>query len=71
MSIENDITGDVLVALDHELLKEMGLSSTGRRLKLLKLIAELEHPLSVSAEVSDLPTFYLLLPYLSLDILGP
>ncbi|OAQ30195.1 hypothetical protein K457DRAFT_31788 [Linnemannia elongata AG-77] len=38
---ENDITGDVLLDLTHDTLKDMGMSSTGRRIRLLKMIAEL------------------------------
>ncbi|GJJ75817.1 hypothetical protein EMPS_08175 [Entomortierella parvispora] len=38
---ENDITGDVLLDLTHDTLKDMGMTSTGRRIRLLKLIAEL------------------------------
>ncbi|KAF9537593.1 hypothetical protein EC957_007946 [Mortierella hygrophila] len=38
---ENDITGDVLLDLTHDTLKDMGMSSTGRRMRLLKMIAEL------------------------------
>ncbi|KAF9584546.1 hypothetical protein BGW38_006071, partial [Lunasporangiospora selenospora] len=38
---EHDITGDVLLDLSHDTLKDMGMTSTGRRIRLLKLIAEL------------------------------
>ncbi|KAF8934468.1 Adaptor for signal transduction [Haplosporangium gracile] len=38
---ENDITGDVLLDLTHDTLKDMGMASTGRRIRLLKMIAEL------------------------------
>ncbi|KAF9274169.1 hypothetical protein BGZ88_003216 [Linnemannia elongata] len=38
---DNDITGDVLLDLTHDTLKDMGMSSTGRRIRLLKMIAEL------------------------------
>ncbi|KAF9928374.1 Adaptor for signal transduction [Linnemannia zychae] len=38
---ENDITGDVLLELTHDTLKDMGMASTGRRIRLLKMIAEL------------------------------
>ncbi|KAF9350281.1 hypothetical protein BGX26_011506 [Mortierella sp. AD094] len=37
----HDITGDVLLDLTHDTLKDMGMVSTGRRIRLLKLIAEL------------------------------
>ncbi|KAF9191521.1 hypothetical protein BGZ51_007235 [Haplosporangium sp. Z 767] len=38
---EHDITGDVLLDLTHDTLKDMGMVSTGRRIRLLKMIAEL------------------------------
>ncbi|KAG9325260.1 hypothetical protein KVV02_000008 [Mortierella alpina] len=38
---DNDITGDVLLDLTHDTLKDMGMHSTGRRIRLLKMIAEL------------------------------
>ncbi|KAF9084520.1 SH3 and multiple ankyrin repeat domains protein 2 [Mortierella sp. AD031] len=38
---ENDITGDVLLDLTHDTLKDMGMTSTGRRIRLLKMIADL------------------------------
>ncbi|KAF9428092.1 Adaptor for signal transduction [Podila epigama] len=38
---ENDITGDILLELTHDTLKDMGMHSTGRRIRLLKMIAEL------------------------------
>ncbi|KAF9939819.1 hypothetical protein BGZ65_009351 [Modicella reniformis] len=39
--IDHDITGDVLLDLTHDTLKDMGITSTGRRIRLLKMIAEL------------------------------
>ena len=41
--IAHDITGEVLLDLNHDVLKEMGITSTGRRLKLLKSIGQLSH----------------------------
>ncbi|KAI1301143.1 Adaptor for signal transduction [Mortierella claussenii] len=38
---DHDITGDVLLELTHDTLKDMGMTSTGRRIRLLKMIAEL------------------------------
>ncbi|KAF9125363.1 hypothetical protein BGW39_007440 [Mortierella sp. 14UC] len=38
---QNDITGDVLLDLTHDTLKDIGMASTGRRIRLLKMIAEL------------------------------
>lgn len=40
-SPDNDITGDILLDLTHDTLKDMGMHSTGRRIRLLKMIAEL------------------------------
>ncbi|KAF9979367.1 polar growth protein [Actinomortierella ambigua] len=37
----NDISGDVLLELTHDTLKDMGVGSTGKRIRLLKMIAEL------------------------------
>ncbi|KAG0245234.1 polar growth protein [Actinomortierella wolfii] len=37
----NDISGDVLLELTHDTLKDMGMNSTGKRIRLLKMIAEL------------------------------
>ncbi|KAI9106014.1 hypothetical protein DFS34DRAFT_644818 [Phlyctochytrium arcticum] len=39
---DHDITGEVLLALGNDTLKEMGVNSTGKRIKLLKCIAELK-----------------------------
>ncbi|KAF9896722.1 Adaptor for signal transduction [Lobosporangium transversale] len=38
---DHDITGDVLLELTHDTLKDMGVTSTGRRIRLLKMITEL------------------------------
>ncbi|KAF9407690.1 hypothetical protein BGZ76_006062, partial [Entomortierella beljakovae] len=38
---EHDITGFILLDLTHDILKDMGMMSAGRRMRLLKLIAEL------------------------------
>ncbi|KAF9365022.1 Adaptor for signal transduction [Mortierella sp. NVP85] len=38
---EHDITGDVLLELTHDTLKDMGMASTGRRIRLLNMIGEL------------------------------
>ena len=37
---ENEITGDILVHLDHESLKEIGVESVGHRLLLLRAVYE-------------------------------
>lgn len=40
--VEHGIAGDVLVALDHETLQDMGMSSVGHRLTLLRAVYELK-----------------------------
>jgi len=40
--VDNDVTGDVLIELNHDILKEMGVISTGKRVKLLKHIEDLK-----------------------------
>lgn len=37
---ENDIVGEALIALKHDELKEMGISSAGHRLTILKSVYE-------------------------------
>ncbi|KAJ3194370.1 hypothetical protein HK101_002890 [Irineochytrium annulatum] len=37
---ENDISGDLLVHADHQMLKELGIASVGHRMHLLKAISE-------------------------------
>ena len=39
--LDQDITGDVLVSLDHDALKELGVHAYGRRYKLLNAIKSL------------------------------
>ena len=39
-SAENEIVGEALIALKHEELKEMGISSAGHRLTILKSVYE-------------------------------
>ncbi|KAF9965901.1 hypothetical protein BGZ70_003855 [Mortierella alpina] len=38
---DNDISGDILLDLTHDTLTDMGMHSTGRRIRLLTMIAEL------------------------------
>lgn len=38
--IENEIVGEALIALKHEELKEMGITSVGHRLTILKSVYE-------------------------------
>jgi hypothetical protein len=42
IAIEHGITGDVLVMMDHEALNDMGMSSLGHRLKLLRAVWEVK-----------------------------
>lgn len=60
---ENDISGDILIHLDHESLKEIGISSAGHRLTFLKAIyrikidqnipIEPEHYIPISLEMNE------------------
>jgi hypothetical protein len=38
--VENEIVGEALIALKHEELKEMGITSVGHRLTILKSVYE-------------------------------
>ena len=42
MSTDNSIVGEALIALRHEELKEMGISSAGHRLTVLKNIYDVK-----------------------------
>ena len=44
---DNDITGEILLELDHEVLKQMQINSVGKRLGILKAIKELRHSLGL------------------------
>ncbi|RKO89507.1 sterile alpha motif/pointed domain-containing protein [Blyttiomyces helicus] len=48
---DHDITGEVLLALGSSELKDMGIVSTGKRIKLLRLVGKIkdDHPASPSA----------------------
>lgn len=52
-TIENDISGDVLVHADNELLKELGMFSVGQRLSLLKTIYNLKVIQSIPFQKGD------------------
>lgn len=41
-TVENEIVGEALVALQHEDLKEMGIPSVGHRLTILKSVYEIK-----------------------------
>ncbi|KTW27992.1 hypothetical protein T552_01857 [Pneumocystis carinii B80] len=64
---ENNISGDILIHLNHESLKEIGISSTGHRLSFLKAIyrikidqnipIEPEHYIPISLEMERLSEY--------------
>lgn len=41
---EHDILGDVLLALDSDMLKDMGITSAGQRLRLMRALDDLRSP---------------------------
>lgn len=52
--IEQEITGDVLLELDANLLKtEIGIMAFGKRVRISNAIAELRRPLSISYSDHD------------------
>ncbi|KAG4304855.1 hypothetical protein PORY_001908 [Pneumocystis oryctolagi] len=61
---ENNISGDILIHLDHESLKEIGILSAGHRLSFLKaiyrikvdqdILIEPEHYIPISVEIDEL-----------------
>lgn len=48
--VENGISGDALIALQHAELKEMGLNSVGHRLTILKAVYEIKVKQNVPIE---------------------
>lgn len=48
---ENGIVGEALIALKHEELKEMGISSVGHRLTILKSVYEIKTRQQVPLDV--------------------
>jgi hypothetical protein len=52
-STEEDISGDVLAALQHAELKEMGVGSVGHRLTILKAVYEIKIKQNVPIEPDD------------------
>jgi hypothetical protein len=49
-STEHGITGDVLIAMDHDALSEMGMSSLGHRLRLLRAVWEVKREQGIGEE---------------------
>lgn len=50
---DHGITGDVLVRLDHELLKDIGVTSLGKRLKVLKAVYQMKIVEEIPMEEGD------------------
>lgn len=50
---EHGITGDVLVAMDHETLSDIGMISLGHRLKLLRAIWEVKRDQGIEVGQED------------------
>lgn len=51
--VDEGITGDILIVLQHAELKEMGISSVGHRLKILKAVYEIKVKQNVPIEPDD------------------
>jgi len=49
-AIENDIVGEALVALQHDDLKQMGITSVGHRLTILKSVYDVKKAQDVPVE---------------------
>ncbi|BFZ57729.1 hypothetical protein PYCC9005_004782 [Savitreella phatthalungensis] len=50
---ENDITGDILVRLEHESLKDIGVESVGHRLTLLRAVYDIKASEGIPIEPED------------------
>jgi protein STE50 len=50
---DNSITGDVLATLHHEELKDLGVTSVGQRLTILKAVYALKHNQGIAIEPDD------------------
>ena len=50
---ENSITGDVLATLHHDELKDLGVTSVGQRLTILKAVYNLKHTQGITIEPDD------------------
>ena len=53
MRVDEGITGDVLISLQHAELKEMDVSSVGHRLTILKAVYEIKVKQNVPIEPDD------------------
>jgi hypothetical protein len=53
MFADEGITGDVLAALQHAELKELGVTSVGHRLTILKAVYEIKRRQNVPMEPDD------------------
>lgn len=53
MSIDNGISGDLLVHLDHAALKDLSIWEVGKRLLILKAIYQLKISYGISLEAGD------------------
>ena len=50
---ENTITGDILATLHHDELKDLGISSVGQRLTILKAVYALKQSQGITIEPDD------------------
>jgi hypothetical protein len=50
---DNSITGDVLSTLDHDELKDLGVTSVGQRLAILKAVYALKQSQGITIEADD------------------
>lgn len=50
---ENNITGDVLATLHHDELKDLGVTSVGQRLTILKAVYALKQSQGIAIEPDD------------------
>ncbi|KAK9324394.1 hypothetical protein V1517DRAFT_53409 [Lipomyces orientalis] len=50
---ENDITGEVLIHLDHDFLKDLGVSSVGHRLQILKAVYNIKIAQDIHVEAGQ------------------
>ncbi|KAG8929999.1 polar growth protein [Tulasnella sp. 418] len=56
--IENEISGDVLLELDANMLKELEITALGKRVKILNAIKELRRPQSTAVSDANGPSGY-------------
>lgn len=63
--IENSVSGEVLVRLNAENLKDLGIKNVGDRLNLLKAIHQLKRSNDISFENGDFEVFCTICAYCS------